>query len=113
MNINAKQVEGLLQQLSVLVVDDNPFMRNLVRGMLANIGVKKIFEAGDGIAALEMIRSTTPDVVVLDWEMPLSMALNWCASYARPESSRCRTFPSSCSPPTASTGASWNRSSSA
>jgi two-component system chemotaxis response regulator CheY len=71
MNINAKQVEGLLQQLSVLVVDDNPFMRNLVRGMLTNIGVKKIFEAGDGIAALEMIRSTTPDVVVLDWEMPL------------------------------------------
>ncbi len=71
MNISAKHVEVLIQQLRVLVVDDNPFMRNLVRGMLVNIGVKKIFEAGDGIAALEMIRSLTPDVVVLDWEMPL------------------------------------------
>jgi two-component system, chemotaxis family, chemotaxis protein CheY len=71
MNISAKHVEVLIQQLRVLVVDDNPFMRNLVRGMLANIGVKKIFEAGDGIAALEMIRTVTPDVVVLDWEMPL------------------------------------------
>jgi two-component system chemotaxis response regulator CheY len=71
MNISAKHVEVLIQQLRVLVVDDNPFMRNLVRGMLANIGVKKIFEAGDGIAALEMIRTITPDVVVLDWEMPL------------------------------------------
>lgn len=106
MNINARPVEVMIQQLSVLVVDDNPFMRNLVRGTLTNIGVTKIFEARDGIAALEMIRSATPDVVVLDWEMPLSTALNWCASYARPESSRCRTFPSSCSPPMASTGAS-------
>jgi two-component system chemotaxis response regulator CheY len=71
MQINAKHVEVLIQQLRVLVVDDNPFMRNLVRNMLANLGVKKIHEAGDGIAALDMIRSLMPDVVILDWEMPL------------------------------------------
>jgi two-component system chemotaxis response regulator CheY len=71
MRINAKQAEYLIQQLSVLLVEDNPFMRNLVRNMLANIGVKKVYEAGDGIAGLEMIRSVTPDVMVLDWEMPL------------------------------------------
>jgi len=71
MNINARHVDVLIQQLRVLVVDDNPFMRNLVRSMLANIGVRKIFEAGDGIAGLEMIRSLMPDVVILDWEMPL------------------------------------------
>jgi two-component system chemotaxis response regulator CheY len=71
MRINAKQAEYLIQQLSVLLVEDNPFMRNLVRNMLANIGVKKVYEAGDGIAGLEMIRSVTPDIMVLDWEMPL------------------------------------------
>ena len=71
MRINAKQAEYLIQQLSVLVVEDNPFMRNLVRTMLGQIGVKKVHEAGDGIAALEMIRTLAPDVVVLDWEMPL------------------------------------------
>ena len=71
MNLNAKHAEFLIQQLRVLVVDDNAFMRNLVRSLLANIGVKKIFEAADGIAALEMIREVTPDVVMLDWEMPL------------------------------------------
>jgi two-component system, chemotaxis family, chemotaxis protein CheY len=43
----------------------------LVRNLLHNIGVKKVFDAGDGIAALEMIRHAAPDVVVLDWEMPL------------------------------------------
>lgn len=71
MNLNAKQVEFLIQQLSLLLVDDNPFMRNLVRSLLLNIGVKTIYEAGDGINALEMIRSVKPDVVVLDLEMPL------------------------------------------
>ena len=71
MNLNAKQVEFLIQQLAVLVVDDNPFMRTLVRSLLLNIGVKTIYEAGDGITALDMIRSIKPDIVVLDLEMPL------------------------------------------
>ena len=71
MSINAKQCEVLIQQLGVLVVDDNQFMRTLVRNLLNNIGVKKVFDAGDGIAALEMIRNVAPDIVVLDWEMPL------------------------------------------
>lgn len=71
MNINAKQAEFLINQLTVLVVDDSPFMRNLVRGLLANIGVKKSHEAADGIAALDMIREIKPDIVILDWEMPL------------------------------------------
>ncbi len=69
--INARHAEFLIQQLSVLVVDDNPFMRNMVRSLLGNIGVKKTYEAGDGIAGLEMIREVSPDIVVLDWEMPL------------------------------------------
>ena len=46
-------------------------MRNIVRSLLTNIGVKKVYEAVDGIAGLEQIRSVSPDVVVLDWEMPM------------------------------------------
>ncbi len=71
MSINAKQAEFLIQQLTVLVVDDSQFMRNVIRGLLGTIGVKKTHEAGDGIAALEMIREIQPDIVLLDWEMPL------------------------------------------
>ena len=71
MSINAKQCEVLIQQLGVLVVDDNAYMRKVVRNLLSNIGVKKVFDAGDGIAALEIIRHAAPDIVVLDWEMPL------------------------------------------
>jgi two-component system chemotaxis response regulator CheY len=71
MRVNAKQAEFLIQQLRLLVVEDNSFMRNLVRNIFGNIRVKKIYEAGGGIAALELIRTATPDIVVLDWEMPL------------------------------------------
>lgn len=71
MTINAKQAAFLIQQLSVLVVDDSQFMRQVVRGLLGTMGVRKMSEAADGIAALEAIRETRPDVVVLDWEMPL------------------------------------------
>jgi two-component system chemotaxis response regulator CheY len=71
MRINAKQAEYLIQQLAVLVVEDNPFMRSLVRNMLSHIGVGKVHEASDGIMALEIIRAVSPDLIVLDWEMPL------------------------------------------
>jgi len=69
--MNGRHVEFLLQQLSVLLVDDNAFMRKVVRSLLNNIGVKKVYEAPDGIAGLEQIRAVYPDVVILDWEMPL------------------------------------------
>jgi len=71
MSINAKRAAYLVQQLTVLLVDDNAFTRKMVRGLLGNIGVKSIIEAADGLAALEIIRNAKPDIVILDWEMPL------------------------------------------
>jgi CheY-like chemotaxis protein len=71
MPVNLKPVEARLQQLNVLVVDDSPFMRAIVRNLLSSIGVRDVAEAGDGIIALEKIRKHVPDVIILDWEMPV------------------------------------------
>src|SRR5215831_1709772 len=71
MAVTQKHADALIQQLHVLLVDDSAYMRAVVRGMLHSIGVKRLSEAGDGIAALDSIREDPPDVVVLDWEMPL------------------------------------------
>ena len=54
------------------MVDDNQYMRKMVRNLLVNCGVKDIYEASDGIAALDTIRTVGPDVVVLDIRMPPS-----------------------------------------
>jgi two-component system, chemotaxis family, chemotaxis protein CheY len=69
--LTKKEVEDLIQSLSVLVVDDNQYMRKMIRNLLVNCGIKDICEAADGIAALDTIRTMGPDVVILDWEMPL------------------------------------------
>jgi two-component system chemotaxis response regulator CheY len=66
-----KNIENLVQSLCVLVVDDNQYMRKMIRNLLVNCGIKDIYEAADGIAALDSIRTVAPDVVILDWEMPL------------------------------------------
>ena len=63
--------EKLLQSIDVLVMEDNQYMRKVVRNILVNLGVKNIHEAVDGIAGLEAIRMFAPDIVILDWEMPL------------------------------------------
>jgi len=66
-----RKVEQAIQSIQVLVVDDNPYMRKVLRNLLTNLGVKYVTEAGDGIAGLEAIRLLAPDMVLLDWEMPL------------------------------------------
>ena len=66
-----KQIEKMLQGLTILVVDDNAHMRRLTRMMLTNLGAKSVLEAPDGLAALEVIRTADPDVMLHDWDMPV------------------------------------------
>lgn len=65
------RLEKLVQSIEILIVDDNQYMRKVIRNLLVNLGVKNIHEAGDGIAGLEAIRTYSPDIAILDWEMPL------------------------------------------
>jgi PAS domain S-box-containing protein len=54
---------------SVLVADDNPAGRELVReGLAGHVG--SIIEASDGREALEKMRESLPDLVLLDIQMP-------------------------------------------
>jgi two-component system, chemotaxis family, chemotaxis protein CheY len=69
-SVPLRDVKKLVQSIRVLIVDDNQYQRNVIRMLLMNIGVKKLYEAGDGMAALDTIRTVAPDLVILDWEMP-------------------------------------------
>jgi len=65
-----KQLQAQIKALKVLVVDDDHYMRKVVRTMLAAIGVKTVYEAPDGIIGLDVVRKFLPDLVIVDWEMP-------------------------------------------
>ena len=55
--------------LRVLIVDDDQFVRSVLRDMLAPSGYQ-CSEARDGVEALERVRADCPDVVLLDLLMP-------------------------------------------
>jgi YesN/AraC family two-component response regulator len=46
-------------------------MRKVVRTMLAALGVKTIYEANDGAAGLDALVKLGPDIVIVDWDMPV------------------------------------------
>ena len=39
--------------------------------ILTNLGIKSTYEAGDGVGALDAIRAVNPDVMIMDWDMPI------------------------------------------
>ena len=55
----------------VLVVDDSPTMRGLIRAVLrSDPGIDVVGEAGDAMEARNAIKQLNPDVITLDIEMP-------------------------------------------
>ena len=69
---------------SVLIVDDEPMTRDLLRLMLERAGFD-ISEAEDGIDALEKIKDSTPDAVILDVMMPHMDGITVCEILRRQE----------------------------
>lgn len=53
----------------ILIVDDDPTIRNVVRGYLEQNGFQ-VFAAGDGNTAMHMLRRESPDLLVLDLMLP-------------------------------------------
>jgi sigma-B regulation protein RsbU (phosphoserine phosphatase) len=56
--------------LKVLIVDDDELERALIGDRLVQRGIK-VLEAGDGAAALALLRNEPVPVVVVDWHMPV------------------------------------------
>jgi two-component system response regulator MprA len=61
----------------ILIVDDEPAVREALTGSLTFEGYETA-EAADGVAALELVGSDLPDLVVLDIQMPRLDGLTAC-----------------------------------
>jgi two-component system, chemotaxis family, chemotaxis protein CheY len=67
--------------MRVLLVDDSKTMRNIVKGVLATIGATAIEEAGDGQDALSRVDAFNPDLILLDWNMPVMDGITFVRAY--------------------------------
>jgi two-component system, chemotaxis family, chemotaxis protein CheY len=57
--------------LSFLVVDDQSFSRRIVRSILLGFGSRDVYEAANGVDALEVLRTTVPSIIITDLVMPV------------------------------------------
>ena len=57
----------------VVIADDDEDIRAVVRGLLgADPEVEIVGEAGNGTAALDLVRELKPDILILDLAMPVA-----------------------------------------
>jgi len=66
--VSATVSEGPLR---VVIIDDTADLRDLLRIALGRGGMSVVGEAGDGLAGIEAVRESAPDVVLLDLSMPV------------------------------------------
>ena len=62
---------GALRALRVIIVDDEPLARRLLRAMLGDIpGVEVVAECANGREAVQSTRELAPDLLIMDIQMP-------------------------------------------
>lgn len=59
-----------------LVVDDSRVIRKVARRILETLKFE-VFEANDGLEALNICKESMPDAILLDWNMPVMDGLTF------------------------------------
>lgn len=62
---------------SCLIVDDSRTVRKVVRNIVESIGGFECFEAENGAEAQEACERQMPDIIILDWNMPVMNGLEF------------------------------------
>lgn len=55
--------------LKLLVIDDQEFVRTIVKKMLIQLGIGTVLEAQDGNSGIECVTREAPDLVICDIQM--------------------------------------------
>lgn len=65
------------RDMKILVVDDFPTQRKLIKRTLLALGFENVIEATDGVDALEKLQSDKEvEFVICDWHMPRMMGID-------------------------------------
>jgi len=66
----AKPIDPTFASFCILVVDDSRTLRRILIRELNSLGFQNIVEAADGLEAIEVVKSKSIDLMLLDMEMP-------------------------------------------
>ena len=69
LKVEAEGVNKRKESKKILVIDDDPTMLNAMKDMLSD--QYRVFVAGSGMTALQMLVNTEVDLILLDYEMPV------------------------------------------
>lgn len=69
--------------MNALVIDDSRAMRLILGRMLRDLGFE-VVDATNGREGLEQLAATSPDLVLLDWNMPEMSGIDFLEAMRRP-----------------------------
>src|SRR5579875_280579 len=67
--------------IRLLIVDDSPFARKIIRHHLEGVGCTVVGEAENGAQAIQMFKELRPDLVTLDVLMPVVDGIDSLAAF--------------------------------
>jgi two-component system chemotaxis response regulator CheY len=67
--------------MRIFIIDDSKTMRNIQKSVLSTLGHTEVQEAGDGQDALSRVDAFTPDLILVDWNMPVMDGITFVKQY--------------------------------
>lgn len=74
-------------KISVLILDDNRFMRELIKSILQTFGIRRIFTCDNGEKGYQLFCEEMPDIIMTDWVMEQRDGLKFTEKVRRDSSS--------------------------
>jgi two-component system chemotaxis response regulator CheY len=81
------------RKLRVLIVEDQPFIRQIVRGMLRKLGFDDIIEARDGQEGMAALFRRLPDLIICDIQMKPMGGLQFLEATRKADDQRVNRIP--------------------
>lgn len=78
-----------MQISKILIVDDSPISRRMLKSTLPKEPEYQFFEAGDGLQGLEMYKEVQPDLTFMDLTMPVMDGIASLVEITKIDASAC------------------------
>jgi two-component system chemotaxis response regulator CheY len=69
LTFSSEDIPAALKRKRILMVTNTPSLRTLHAGFLRSKGFDYVFEAADGLQAIDMLRIQKIDLIIADWQL--------------------------------------------